>query len=464
MLEVQQRMLALFPAVNEQLMRIPGVVRVGVGMKETGGGMTTTPAWTVHVERKKAPEEIPPDEMVPSEIAGFPTDVKIHHISTPEEDDGKYRPVRGGIQIERAGSDEVGTLGCLGHLDTPEHEVVLLTNAHVVGVAANDPAGLSGSNVNSIELGQPTHIKSCCCTCNDIAVTLHAVRSGGLDFAIAKLKSGVQSNAVIEEIGPIAGIAMAMMGETVKKRGRTTGLTTGTISDLFPHGTAVITEILVKKNGGNERFSMPGDSGSALLNARNEIIGLHYKGHNTEDVVPPHFDSTSQPIQLVLDRAQTNGFAFTITTGGGGESGEISSVLAASADVLWAVELRLRQTEAGRQLWELVERHQREVLHLVNHVRAVTVVWQRSEGPTYLAAVGRSLKEPIYRIPREVNRVSREQFVAAVAAALGAHGSERLRTDLAEHGALLGDVLLGCDTAEEMFRAWEEAAAPAVKE
>jgi len=459
-------MIEVFPAVRAQLEAIPGVVEVGIGIKESGHEMTGEPAFGVYVEEKKPPEEVPPGEMIPAEIAGFPTDVRVRQKLTKQEDTAKYRPLKGGVQIARAGSDGLGTIACFGHLDTPEGEVILLTAAHVVGIMQDDtPAGRTGGSNNNIELGQPSHTESWCCKCNDIAVTVHGVNHRRLDYAIARLKPGVTRIAEIEEIGAITAIGEPMMGQAVKKRGRTTGLTTGNISMLLMNAAGTAVEgYEVKKNGGNDAFTLGGDSGAAVLNNANEIIGLHHEG-NGDTATGPNIVSRGTRIQVVLDSLETDGFRISITTGGGGGESELEAPApAAGADVLWAVELRLRQTEAGRHLWALIERHQREVLHLVNDVRPVTVAWRRNEGPTFLAAIGRSLKEPLYRIPHQVGGVSRVQCAVAIATMLDAHGSERLRADLAQHRALLHDLLIGNDTTEAMFRAWEEAAAPAVSE
>jgi hypothetical protein len=124
--------------------------------------------------------------------------------------------------------------------------------------------------------------------------------------------------------------------------------------------------------------------------------------------------------------------------------------------MLWAVELRLRQTEAGRALWALVERHRDAVLALVNHTRPVTVVWQRNQGPSFIAALGRSVKESNYRIPREIGGVSRKEFTLALAIILDVYGSESLRADLEQHGRLLQELLIERDTTEEMFLRREE--------
>lgn len=466
MMATQQRMLAIFPSVRARLEAIPGVVEVGIGIKETDAHPTGEPAFGVYVREKLPLEEIPPEEVIPDEIEGFPTDVRIFRPMKKEEDKAKYRPLKAGVQIERAGTNAWGTIGCLGHRDVPGGAAILLTAGHVVGLAQDDsPAGLTGSDAGGVELGQPCHTDSWCCKCNDIAFTLHAVNHKKLDFAIAQLKPGVMTLSEIHEIGPITAIAEPMMGEAVKKRGRTTGLTTGNISMLMMNaaGTAVET-IEVKKNGGNERFSMPGDSGAALLNNANAIIGLHHEGDNGEEISAPNFRSRSTRIQVVLDLLAAHGFAINIAAGGGGEDELDLAVSAARTDLMWAAELRLRQTERGRLLWSIIDLHQREVLHLVNHERAVTVAWQRNQGPAFIAALGRSLKEPIYRIPRELNGVTRERLLIAIATMLDAHGSESLRATLEQHRALLQEILIAGATAEEMFQMWEAAATPAVSE
>lgn len=455
---VQRRMRGIFPAVHARLSVIPGVVGVGIGFRQVGGELTLQPAFTVDVVEKKAPGAVPPGELIPAEIEGFPVDVQVFQAGDPEDDRAKYRPIKGGIRIERKGTSRGGTLGCFARLDADD-TVVLLTNAHVVGIPAQ--SGLMGGNNNMVEIGQPKHSTSCCCTCNDIAITLHGVRQDHLDFAIARIKSGIQINAEIEEIGPITGVSAPMMvGETVHKRGKTTGHTTGMISKLMMNGMGVVERIEVKKNMGNDRFSEPGDSGSALLNDDDEIIGLHRAGTNGPTVVAPNFLSISTPIQLVLDRLQTNGFAITIMTGDGEESLTVQHPAeAAKSDILWAVELRLRATEAGRILWSLIDRHQDEVLHLLNHVRPVTVVWQRNQGPAFTAALGRSIREPVYRIPNEMNGVPRLQLAIALSTVLDAYGSEELRADLAQHRAALEELLVASETAEEMFERWEQQAA-----
>jgi hypothetical protein len=466
-MEKQQQLQAVYPQVREELMRIPGVVKVGIGIKEKAGKLIDESVFRVYVMEKKPLDALSLAERIPTEIHGIKTDVVIVRPNYPEAEDpdrcpatpkdpdeypkdtDKYRPVKGGVQIQREGKEGKGTLGCLARL-VSDNSAVLLSAAHVI---------YSDSATDNTEIGQPWHGNSCCCTCNAIAVNLVASPRSDVDCAIARLKPDVEYEARIKEIGFITGVQNAVHGEEVKKRGRSTGLTFGHITDLTFTADGTISEIEVKKNNGCERFSLPGDSGSALLNARNEIIGLHVEGNNREDVTPGDFESTSIGINRVLRALKAEGLEITIITGAGGDESAESRLArpAGLSDALWAFELRLQETEAGRELWEAVSRHQYEALSLVNEVRPVTVTWHRNKGPVFLAALGRSAKEPAYRIPAEIEGVSRQEAITNIMAALTAHGSEALCTDLGLFAPLLIDAFVQSNSIEEMICYYESA-------
>lgn len=57
------------------LLALPGVTGVDIGFKEVGGRKTDTWAIRVLVEKKKELETIPPEERIPEQIDGIPTDV-----------------------------------------------------------------------------------------------------------------------------------------------------------------------------------------------------------------------------------------------------------------------------------------------------------------------------------------------------------------------------------------------------
>jgi hypothetical protein len=446
LLEAQRRVEAVYPDAKAEFMQLPGVVEVGIGIKETAGDLTGETVLRVYVEEKKDEGELPPDQIIPEEYRGIKTDVIIFRETFPEEDASSYRPVQGGIQIGAQGSSSVGTLGCMAQLDD-DQSIVILSNHHVL----YDSPATDGS-----ETGQPDHTTSCCCSCGDIAANVHGIREDHLDCAIARLKSGVAHSIAIREIGNITDVADAVVGETVRKRGRTTELTTGVVTNLvMDSGGTKILEVEVKRDNGNQRFSRGGDSGSALVNEDSEMVGLHKAGNNGDNVTAGNFISISVGIQEVLDAFDAEGFAITILTGpGGGESAVASAAAAKPADEpLALLQLRLRSTEEGRRALQLYDRHHREIVELVNHERAVTVVWHRKQGPAWLAAFARSLKHPAYRIPREIEGVDRADVLTSLGAAFSRSAGPELRAAIEEHADDILRVADDCDTVEELLRA-----------
>ena len=61
---------------QEQLLALPNVVGVGVGLKETNGEFTDQIAIIVNVSKKMPSVDLPPDAIVPPEIEGIATDVQ----------------------------------------------------------------------------------------------------------------------------------------------------------------------------------------------------------------------------------------------------------------------------------------------------------------------------------------------------------------------------------------------------
>src|SRR6516164_820631 len=70
-----ERIRAVKRRVAARLHAIPGVHAVGVGAKVVGGKKTDEMAITVFVDKKKKPEELAKEDIVPSEIEGIKTDV-----------------------------------------------------------------------------------------------------------------------------------------------------------------------------------------------------------------------------------------------------------------------------------------------------------------------------------------------------------------------------------------------------
>ncbi len=61
---------------QEQLLALPNVVGVGVGLKETNDQFTDQIAIIVNVSKKMPLADLPPEAVVPPQIEGIATDVQ----------------------------------------------------------------------------------------------------------------------------------------------------------------------------------------------------------------------------------------------------------------------------------------------------------------------------------------------------------------------------------------------------
>ena len=106
-----------------------------------------------------------------------------------------------------------------------------------------------------------------------------------VDAAIAKLDPAISLDPKIYSIGVPVGIGQPILGMTVRKQGRTSGLTTGTIDDptydtTIPadiDGASIITlhqQIRIVVGAADRFIALPGDSGSLFVDPLNQAIGM----------------------------------------------------------------------------------------------------------------------------------------------------------------------------------------------
>lgn len=187
-----------------------------------------------------------------------------------DEDNGRYRPMLGGIQINvrRDRKSWVGTLSCfVKSRDETDTNLYLLSNLHVlkeVGLAVNQPL-LAAKNI--------------------IATACRTEDYENTDAALALVNDpDIVSPNLIQQIGEVTqsrALTAKDIGKRVCKRGRTTAFTEGTISSIHTSvdlGGGVIRKDCVTVQADPETlFSNSGDSGSpVVLCDENVLVGLHF--------------------------------------------------------------------------------------------------------------------------------------------------------------------------------------------
>ncbi|MBA2305565.1 MAG: hypothetical protein H0W08_23430 [Acidobacteria bacterium] len=266
-------------AVEEDLLQRAGVTGVDVGYKYVGGERTDEIAIRVLVRNKG---NVPKAQQVPATINGIPTDV-IERTFELHADTGRYTPVRGGISIGpcRAigGFVFTGTLGAIVR-DNATGNPMLLSNFHVMCV---DNGWAVGD-----QMAQPSRVDTGSCPGDVVGTLQRAVLSASVDGAVSSLAGRTHSCEIVD-IGNVEGTTAATMGMAVRKRGRTTSLTHGTVDSVslsvnVDYGDGLGTRTLTNQIGLapntalNPSFGERGDSGSVVVNAARQVVGLYFAG------------------------------------------------------------------------------------------------------------------------------------------------------------------------------------------
>jgi hypothetical protein len=277
------------------LLNRPGVTAVDVGYKYVGGVRTEEVAIRVMVGKKRS--SVDAKDKVPDMIDGVRTDViertyflhteprnrsKVEDI-TLQADTGNYNPVKGGIGIGpcRAvgGFVYVGTLGAIVK-DNASGNPMLLSNFHVMCID-------NGWSVGDT-MAQPGRVDGGSCPANVVGTLQRAALTGLVDCAVSSL-SGRGYSCEIVDIGRVAGTAVATLGQAVRKRGRTTGLTYGFVESVslsvnIDYGDGIGMKTLTNQmsirpdTAHNAAFGDHGDSGSAVVDGSVNVVGLHFAG------------------------------------------------------------------------------------------------------------------------------------------------------------------------------------------
>lgn len=294
-------LVAIKQSVEAEYLRRPGVTGIDVGYKEVGGVQTEQVAIRVHVRKKR--DRVPEAQAVPAEIDGVVTDVveRTYELQVVREqadvavqaDTTHYSTLEGGISMGPSrvigGSIFAGTLGAIC-VDKASGKKAVLTNFHVACVDSTWAVG--------DRMVQPSRIDTGVVPGDEFGAILRATLSDHVDGAVVSIDAGRTTSASIVDIGTVRGTKAATLGMAVRKRGRTTGLTYGSVDGLsltvaVDYGDGLGTRTLTDQvsitadTTRNAMFSDHGDSGSVIVDDAGFVVALLFAGAGANTVGNP---------------------------------------------------------------------------------------------------------------------------------------------------------------------------------
>jgi hypothetical protein len=284
-MDISRELIAAKDLVQWSILALPGVVGIGIGMREANGELFDEVAVRIYVADKNS---VPLS--IPEAIGGVDVCIVEALIEPATQDDNRYNPLAGGIQIAKPRGS--GTLGAVVQ-DSNTGELIGLSCFHVVGDAnAVFPDTIWQPHVPNLIMGvpvlpddnigrvvrvdfpqtQPFPFSPIIAGLSDAAVfTLVPALNQGR--SLSSIIVGQDAPTIL--IDRISATDIPTVGKFVRKRGFVTRLTEGVIIDAFmacqwkPGGpnSYLIEQAVVSGSSSNPGgvFALEGDSGSVVL-------------------------------------------------------------------------------------------------------------------------------------------------------------------------------------------------------
>lgn len=288
---------SLGPVREAQILKLrriltdPNVVGVGISEKVTGDETTGELSVCFYVKKKRAPEKLRGNAMVPplvfsSRDQALFTDVKeigafrLHATAVA-------RPVQSGLSVSHA-ADPAGTLGAIVRR---ANRLFILSSSHVLarcGLAAiGDPVISPGRTDGGQLPGDHVALLSA-------FVPLSSTGINAVDAAIAEILPGRLADVQLQipQVKLPTRVRAAERGMQVTKFGKSTKTTTATVIDpnffmalRYPHNLGTLqfaNQILCTP------FANNGDSGAIVVDmATGQVVGIHFAGTSEASAVNP---------------------------------------------------------------------------------------------------------------------------------------------------------------------------------
>ncbi len=319
----------------------------------------------------------------------------------------------------------------------------------------------------------------------------------------------------------VGGIKTAVLcGETVRKLGRTTGVTEGKVVSINAshRSTHPITQefvdydrqIIIEPTKGGildgsrfKNFGTSGDSGAVVINEWNQVVGLLHAANSLDRDLWAALGSTcsgatlntrvglygsAAPIHAVVDLMKIDiikspGINTSSTPSGPTPpalptpSGPVIPTGAlvpgmgvvrlplAAADLLRSAVLdevinNLFASPLGRKILELYELHGPQARDLLDHDRRAKIAWHRNHGPAFAAKLLANMESLDQPIPQQIEGLPLDEMMRRVCDVFVSRGTPDFAAAGERYLPIAFDLLRGATTIREALdrvRAYEGA-------
>jgi hypothetical protein len=487
-IEDVKRIYDKYDSVMRTLKVNPYIASVGIGAQVLGDVVTETIGFIAYIMYDHfAALLIDPDKDIPLQIEDewvfvvYVQDYDMARNATINAAFQTYsdmvRPLVGGLQIKNITKSGSGTLGCFATYDNPGEphhgKTVLLSNRHVLypkGYVDWGDLGVfsSGSEKGTgAKIAQPQFISNTCMCCPDGTIATN-IGFGDttddyvtVDAAIAVLNT---FTGFEDELRPIPGSTRSTKlnglakplwegsklrvapGDIVYKTGMRTGLTQGTVVDVFfqsyndkleadqsdPESYILWESILIKPKTGDLCFAYEGDSGSVIVNEANEIVGLLYAFESNYNGMASHIQNVMDTLHITIPESTT-----VVPT-----SLKMASPIRlrrapSGVDPLTETISALKSTMVGAAFVDAWTQHLPEIQRLLKTQRLVRRSWIEQRGPRFVVGLRQALGQHRKAFVKVIDGRRLEGAVLTMLAILQQHGSNGLREALRSWAPLM---------------------------
>ncbi|MFA5383740.1 MAG: hypothetical protein WC364_03580 [Eubacteriales bacterium] len=331
-----ERHLKAINKYGKDLLNKDNVIGVGVGYKQIRQEETNQLSLIIFVEKKIPSDRLSKGSIIPGKINGLLTDiVEIGRVRLLENRVDRWRPACPGISIGHY-KISAGTFGAVVK-DKTTGEKLILSNNHILANATNGADGRSsigdpilqpgphdggGSKdqiatlLRFIPIRQTVQDVECPVAATVLQagnIIIHTIRPrynirltkytndmNIIDAAVAMPDKQSLIDEEVLEIGRIEGVGRVVPGETIKKSGRTSGLSEGKVQaigvtlkvGINEEETGLFTDQVV-----SNLLSQPGDSGSLIVNSEKKAVGLLFAGSDKYTIFN-HIDNVMERLKI----------------------------------------------------------------------------------------------------------------------------------------------------------------------